>query len=37
MTFILPCCKASSFSVVKQIPEIEEIKLGEVDLCDLPG
>lgn len=29
--------KASSFSVVKRIPEMNEMRLGEVDPCDLPG
>ena len=35
--FHLTFHKASNFSVVKQIPEMDEIRLGKVGLCDLPG
>jgi len=33
----LTLCKASSFSVVERIPEMDEIKLGESGPRDLPS
>ena len=35
--FYLTLHKASSFSVVERIPEMDEIKLGGVGLCNFPG